>query len=238
MHFSNPGSFDRFFVGGGEDGKGADGIFDELRIYSGMLDDAELQRIFHETNVPRLHLESRYFLPYTEQQSLHFSASPDADWKLVDFRKRTLLSGKTGSGNIDIPLPPLEPGNYTLSVRSRGVENSETLIFFSPSTSFSKSGKLDLEKIIYVEVRDHTLIYHTEDEEIQAKGRSSMKEVEAVIAPYGFFRCSNCAIVNLKWVDGVKDGLCMAGKKTIPVSRTRKKEFMNVLVQYINGGTA
>ena len=147
MHFSNPGSFDRFFVGGGEDGKGAEGIFDELRIYSGMLDDAELQRIFHEANVPRLHLESRYFLPYTEQQSLHFSASPDADWKLVDFRKRTLLSGKTGSGNIDIPLPPLEPGNYTLFVRSRGVENSETLIFFSPSTSFSKSGKLDLEKI-------------------------------------------------------------------------------------------
>ena len=98
--------------------------------------------------------------------------------------------------------------------------------------------KLDLEKIIYVEVRDHTLIYHTENEEIQAKGRSSMKEVEAVIAPYGFFRCSNCAIVNLKWVDGVKDGLCMAGKKTIPVSRTRKKEFMNALVQYINGGTS
>lgn len=96
--------------------------------------------------------------------------------------------------------------------------------------------KLDLERIMYVEVRDHTMIYHTETEDIQAKGRSSMKEVEEAIAPYGFFRCSNCALVNLKWVDGVKDGLCTVGTETVPVSRTRKKAFMNALVQYINGG--
>lgn len=96
--------------------------------------------------------------------------------------------------------------------------------------------RLNLEGITYVEVQDHTLIYHTVNEAVQAKGRSTMKDVEQAIAQYGFFRCSNCALVNLKWVNSVKDGMCSVENEVVPISRTRKKAFMNELVKYISGG--
>ena len=96
--------------------------------------------------------------------------------------------------------------------------------------------RLDLEQILYVEVRDHTLFYHTENETIQAKGRGTMRNVEETLVSYGFFRCSNCSLVNLNMVDGVMDGFCMMKHAKVQISRTRKKAFMNALVQCINGG--
>lgn len=96
--------------------------------------------------------------------------------------------------------------------------------------------RLSVEFILYVEVRDHTLIYHTQKEVIQAKGRIAMKEVEQELVKWGFFRCSNCALVNLRWVDSVKDAICTVGKETVQISRTRKKAFMEALVNHISGG--
>ena len=93
--------------------------------------------------------------------------------------------------------------------------------------------KLDLEKLLYMEIQDHTLIYHTADEMIRARGRGVMREAEETLQPHGFFRCNNCYLVNLRHVESVKDSVCQVGAETIQVSRSRKKAFMNALVQSI-----
>lgn len=93
--------------------------------------------------------------------------------------------------------------------------------------------KLELEQILYIEIRDHTLFYHMKDEEIRARGRSVMKELEKDLEPFGFFRCNSCYIVNMMHVEKIKDYVCMVGKEEIQVSRARKKPFMDALVKYI-----
>ena len=32
-----------------------------------------------------------------------------------------------------------------------------------------------------------------------------MRDTEEVLSPFGFFRRSNCSMINLRWVDGVKE---------------------------------
>lgn len=96
--------------------------------------------------------------------------------------------------------------------------------------------KLDLSDILYIEVQDHTLIYHTKTESVKAKGRGVMKDTEQMMIPYGFFRNNNCYLVNLKRVESVEDNYCIVGEKSLQISRAKKKAFMKALVQYISEG--
>lgn len=93
--------------------------------------------------------------------------------------------------------------------------------------------KLDVEQVLYIEVQDHTLIYHTEAEAVRARGRGSMRETEQTMQSYGFFRCNNCYLVNLKHVESIGESVCHVGTETIQVSRPRKKAFMNALVRSV-----
>lgn len=96
--------------------------------------------------------------------------------------------------------------------------------------------KIDLDDVLYIEIQDHTLYYHTEKECVRAKGRGVMRNVEQMMLPYGFFRNNNCYLVNLKHVESVEDNACFVGNKILQISRARKKAFMNAMVQYISEG--
>lgn len=93
--------------------------------------------------------------------------------------------------------------------------------------------KLNIDDILYLEVQDHTLFYHTEQECLRAKGRCAMKEMEQAMLPYNFYRSNQCYLVNMKRVEGVEDNICVVGDERLQISRTRRKGFMNALVQYI-----
>lgn len=96
--------------------------------------------------------------------------------------------------------------------------------------------KLDLDAVLFIEIQDHTLYYHTENEYVKSRGRGVMRDMERKMQPYGFFRNNNCYLVNLKHVDSVEDSSCIIGNKTLQISRAKKKAFMNALVQYISEG--
>lgn len=95
--------------------------------------------------------------------------------------------------------------------------------------------KLNVNDVLYIEIQDHTLLYHTESECIQAKGRGIMRETEQMMLPYGFFRGNNCYLINLGKVEGIEDSCCMVGSQLLQISRSRKKAFMNALVQHMSG---
>ena len=56
--------------------------------------------------------------------------------------------------------------------------------------------KLDVDRICYVEVLDHRLIYNTLDGTYTTKG--TISDAEAQLNPARFFRCNRCYLVNLK----------------------------------------
>lgn len=92
--------------------------------------------------------------------------------------------------------------------------------------------KLDVSRILYIEVVNHSLIYHLTDEDLEAKG--SLSELEESLRPYNFFRCSKCYLVNLEHVESVTENSVSVGGDQIQVSRAKKKALMDALNNYIN----
>lgn len=92
--------------------------------------------------------------------------------------------------------------------------------------------KLTVSDIFYIESRGHNALYRT------TKGifisRAVLKDLEESMKQHGFFRCGKGYLVNMKRVDGVSGNDCIISGEKIPISRIKKKEFMECLMQYMN----
>lgn len=91
--------------------------------------------------------------------------------------------------------------------------------------------RVDYSSIYYVESSDHDLLYHTTNGII--KERAKMSDAESRFVPQGFFRINKGYIVNLEYVDGIRDNCCVVNGEMLLISRTRKIGFMTVLAQYM-----
>ncbi|MBP3900522.1 MAG: response regulator transcription factor [Blautia sp.] len=98
-----------------------------------------------------------------------------------------------------------------------------------------KGGKVrvDISEIMYVEVQDHLLIYHTVNGNYIAKG--TMRDLESMFDPEQFFRCNRCYIVNLAYVDNYQGSDLVIHGDRVQISRSRKKQFLDAMNVYING---
>lgn len=92
--------------------------------------------------------------------------------------------------------------------------------------------KLDIASVYYVESQGHTLIYRTKNKTYTSRG--VMKELEEALLPYGFFRSNKGYLVNMKYVDGIQEGCCVIEEEKLPISRAKKKAFMEALVNYMS----
>ena len=92
--------------------------------------------------------------------------------------------------------------------------------------------KIDIADIYFIEGQRHNVIYHTSRGDYCS--RITMKELEEKLAVHNFFRCAKGYLVNMNHVEGFVGSDCVIHNVHIPVSRTRKKEFMNLLLQNLN----
>ncbi len=91
-----------------------------------------------------------------------------------------------------------------------------------------------LQEIIYVEVRNHKLFFHTERGEVE--GRGSLLQLEKETEGSTFARCNSGYVVNLRNIKSIeKDTVIMSNGDRLPVSRARKKEFLNQFAMYLGG---
>ena len=93
--------------------------------------------------------------------------------------------------------------------------------------------KISPAEIYYVEVRGHHCKYHTTEGEY--KQYQTIRSVEEKLLPYGFARCNNCYLVNLRHVSSVKDYTAIVGGDELQISHPRKKEFMRRLTAFFDG---
>ena len=91
-----------------------------------------------------------------------------------------------------------------------------------------------LQEIIYVEVCNHKLFFHTERGDVE--GRGSLGQLEKDLAESTFARCNSGYIVNLRNIKSIeKDMVLMSNCDRLPVSRARKKEFLHRFAMYLGG---
>ena len=92
--------------------------------------------------------------------------------------------------------------------------------------------KIRCKNIRYIESDAHYLNIHLEGEELRTYMR--IGDAEKALKSFGFFRINKGILVNLKHVDGVADNCCIILETNLPISRGKKKEFMERLTEYMN----
>lgn len=130
---------------------------------------------------------------------------------------------------VDFVVKPVAYYNFAAMlnkvIRIAAAHNNEIVI------KTPEGGKrLYVNEIRYVEVLNHKVIYYTDTADIEIWG--SLKMQEEKLSPYGFARCNNYCLVNLRCVDNFTGDTITVKGTEIALTRTRKKEFMKRLVEY------
>lgn len=84
-----------------------------------------------------------------------------------------------------------------------------------------------LERITSVEVRGHYVTYHTLDGDVEMRG--TLADTEALLAEGNFMRCNRWCLVNIDAVADIDGNLITAGRETIEVSRSKRKEILHAV---------
>ncbi|MFA6829629.1 MAG: LytTR family DNA-binding domain-containing protein [Bacilli bacterium] len=89
--------------------------------------------------------------------------------------------------------------------------------------------KVFLSSIIYIEVEDHLLIYHTSEGEIQVWG--TLSSAEKSLPKDSFFRCNNSTIINTQKIVSLDhDSVYLKGwKNPLSVSRSKRKDLLDIV---------
>lgn len=111
------------------------------------------------------------------------------------------------------------------------VERSDEAVLI---TSQGGAQRVLLRNISYIEVRSHTLYYHTVDGTLAATG--ALGDVEASLGPKGFLRCNKGYLVNVRYIAQVKGyDLMLETGEVLQISRLRKTAFMTELAEAVGG---
>lgn len=93
--------------------------------------------------------------------------------------------------------------------------------------------RLDVSQIYYIESQGHNITFHTRDNVYTI--RDSLKNMENKLQGRYFYRCNNCYLVNLHYVESVNNNLVTVAGDTLQISRPKKKGFMEELSRYMGG---
>lgn len=138
-------------------------------------------------------------------------------------------------GALDFVLKPIKYFSFSMKLEKalksvKGQESVNILLEYKDGMK-----KVSSDEIVYVEIRDHWLHIFTVDEEYQLL--STLKEFAAKLADYHFICCSSSFCINMKYVtDFQKDIITLNDKTELKVSRSKKKEVKQALLDYYKGG--
>lgn len=93
--------------------------------------------------------------------------------------------------------------------------------------------RISTDKLMYVEILNHRLIYHLVDDVIERTG--VLSDVEQELHDFGFLRCNKCYLVNPKFVVKVKGYTVQVGSTTLQISRPRRAAFLAELTNWYAG---
>lgn len=108
-------------------------------------------------------------------------------------------------------------------------ENRENYIIISDKYA---TYKINIMDITYIEIQKKDMIIHTINKNYEVK--SSMYTIEKELTDYNFFRCHRSFLVNIKFVNKVKQYIVILdNNEEIPVSRYKLKELKSRVCSYI-----
>ena len=93
--------------------------------------------------------------------------------------------------------------------------------------------RIPADSVIYVEISAQDLLLHTSGEIIKVWG--TLSKYEKLLQAAHFARPSTSFLVNLKYVRRVKKDEVLLSDRSIPLSRSKRTDFLAALAQYKGG---
>ncbi|MDE7004615.1 MAG: LytTR family DNA-binding domain-containing protein [Oscillospiraceae bacterium] len=94
--------------------------------------------------------------------------------------------------------------------------------------------RISTDRVKYIEVINHTLVYHTTEGVIHASG--NLKDIESRLPAGQFVRCNRCYLVNLAFVRAVRGYRLVLDMDELQISRPKRTAVLEALNNYLGGG--
>ena len=135
---------------------------------------------------------------------------------------------------LDFILKPLNEFQFTTKLKRAVsfIKKKENKVLLVNNSNGVKQ-VINSSQVLYIEVLNHRLIYHTKDNDFYEF--SSLSKIEKELKRFAFSRCNSCFLVNLKFVTGMEKDLVLLNGIRLKISRNKKKDFMNSLTDFIGG---
>lgn len=135
---------------------------------------------------------------------------------------------------IDFIVKPLSYADFSYKMhRVMGAINqnrNRDLVIFQPSGMT----KISSDELLYVEIKDHMLIYYLAERTVETRG--TMKSAEKQLDGLGFFRCNSCYLVNARYIEWIRGHVVMVAGHELQISYPRRKQFLEKLSEYYAKG--
>lgn len=136
-------------------------------------------------------------------------------------------------GAVDFILKPVNYDEFSLKMdRMLRILRKQSFATVLVSTR-SEMKKIDLRDLAYVEVFNHSLIYHTTGGDFEAYGKLSSLEEDPRF--HRFVRISPSHLVNCAMITSVQDDSLLLNDIRLPISRRRRKECMEKMAAIFGG---
>lgn len=89
--------------------------------------------------------------------------------------------------------------------------------------------RINLNDILYIETLGRGLVLHTGEQVLRIN--DTLANLEKQLNDTRFFRCHRCYLVNLYYVDGLKENNILIHQVRLPLSRYKRKEFEDALMR-------
>lgn len=135
---------------------------------------------------------------------------------------------------LDYMVKPVAYADFCLKIKKavNVARSRESRIVLIPSGN--GFFRLSTDNIIYVEVMGHQLKYQLVDGTIEVRG--TLAAVEKNLSDKGFLRCSNCYLVNSRFINSVSGYDLDVGGYILKISHPRHRRFVEELMKLYSGG--
>lgn len=135
---------------------------------------------------------------------------------------------------MDFVLKPVRYPQFALKLKKATGLAARRERRYIMVTVDGESVRIAVDDIGYIEVMNHRLLLHAPGRVYTLRG--SLQDMEEKLAALPFVRCSHSYLVNLANVTGMRHGALLVQGEEIPVSRSRQKEVLERVSEYIGGG--
>lgn len=134
---------------------------------------------------------------------------------------------------MDYVLKPIKYFSFSQILQKAVKKVNESKAFFISVMHDNTMVRLNADSIAYIESQNHQVTFHMRDMTITT--RETLKNLERKLQGRPFSRCNNCYLVNLAYVEAVKDNCVTVAGETLQISRPKRKTFMEALAAYVGG---